>query len=96
MSECSKCSDPKNIISKKKIEKGEVKEDFICAACVGVGLAVVGVGSTSVGSTLSKQKFKKTKKIMFWVGIISIVLSVAFFVWAVIPAKYGGCKACKL
>lgn len=67
----------------KHNQKYETKEDF-CGACVMVPLAFAGAGASAYGASGSKKQHKKTKKIVFWVGIATIVISLAiaaYYLW---------------
>ena len=69
--------------------ENDMKEDF-CGACLAVPLAFAGVGASAYGANGSRKNYKKTKQIVLWVGIISIVLSliIAFY-------YFKNCKECR-
>lgn len=102
MTECSSCNIKENFENNPNDNPNdnlndnpnETKEDFICAACIGAGFAAAGIGATAVGAKMKKQKYKTTKKIMLWSGIISMITALLLFIWAFIPKKYGGCRSC--
>lgn len=98
MKECFSCNSgtQSDYITESKGENDAYKEEFICPACIGAGFAAMGIGATTVGSKMSKQKYKSTKNILFWSGIVSIVIAVLLIVWGLLPKKYGGCNSCKV
>jgi len=60
----------------------DTRENF-CGACAAVPLALVGAGVSAYGAG-SKKKYKRGKKIMFWTGIITVIISiliVIYFLW---------------
>lgn len=102
MTNCSTCNNIKedyqsndNNIKEDNKHETDTKENFICAACIGAGFAAVGIGATTVGAKMKKQQYKRTKTITLWSGIISLIIAILLFIWAILPKKYGGCKACK-
>lgn len=56
------------------MKKKEIKEDF-CGLCVAGAAAAVGAGAVT---GTSKGTYKKYKKIIFWSGIITLILSFLF------------------
>lgn len=68
----------------------DVKESF-CGACLAVPLAFAGVGASAYGAD-SKSKHKNNKKIMLWVGIITIIISLFIAIYYMF---LSGCKNCK-
>lgn len=100
MKECYSCNssnlDKNTIEHNKETCPSSLKEDFICPACIGAGFAAMGIGATTVGSKMSKKKYKSTKQILFWSGIISIIFAVILIIWGILPKKYGGCNTCKV
>lgn len=65
------------------------KENF-CGACVAGGIALVGAG---VSTTSTRQKYKKQKRVMFWCGLLTILLALAFVMY-VYYGKKDGCYEC--
>jgi len=64
------------------MKEEEIKEPF-CGACVAAPLALIGVGAGAYGGS-SRKHHKRTKKIVFWVGMISVVISLAiaaYYLW---------------
>lgn len=58
------------------------RENF-CGACLAIPFAFAGAGASAYGAN-SKKKHKKTKKIVFWVGIITTVIALiiaAYYLW---------------
>jgi hypothetical protein len=68
----------------------ETKESF-CGACLAVPLAFAGAGASAYGSG-SKGKHKKQKKIMFWLGIISVLISLGIAVYYLWIKKCDDCQ----
>jgi hypothetical protein len=93
MDKCTSCDKKEQYT---KTENEETKEDFICAACIGVGFAAAGIGATAAGAKMSKKKYKTGKQITFWVGISSLIIAILLFIWAAIPVSWGGCRSCKV
>lgn len=69
-------------------EKKEVKEPFCGACAVGLG-AAVGAGVTG-GST--KIQDKKTKNIVFWLGVGFTLISILILIYLLCFKK---CKSCR-
>lgn len=70
----------------EKYTKDDTKEDF-CGACAAVPLALVGAGAAGVGT----KKHGKTKTIMLWAGLITVLISVIIVAWYL-----STCSDCKL
>jgi hypothetical protein len=100
MKECFSCNSGTENLEKSDSQSDYInnnsKEDFICPACIGAGFAAMGIGATTVGSKMSKQKYKSTKNILFWSGIVSIIIAILLIIWGLLPKKYGGCNSCKV
>lgn len=62
----------------------EKKENF-CSACALVPLAMSGVGTSIYGSTPSSKDnsmtYRQRKRIMFWIGCIITVISLALIMY---------------
>lgn len=71
-------------------EGDESKESF-CGACLAVPLAFAGAGVSAYGSK-SKGKHKKQKKIIFWLGIVSVLISVMIAVYYMFIKKCDECR----
>ena len=69
-------------------EEKEIKEDF-CPSCVVVPLAFAGVGVSAYSQT--NGQYKKQKKIMLWVGVGSVLVSLAIFVYFKYIKKCNEC-----
>ncbi len=59
----------------KNKEPEKIKEDF-CGACLAVPLALAGAGA-SISGVNRKGSYRKSKRILLWGGIISIIASIA-------------------
>jgi len=73
-----------------------MKEEF-CPACAAIPLALAGAGSVAVDKenfdTQDEQKDKKkSKPVLFWVGISLLVLALGFIIYWVAFRK--SCKSC--
>lgn len=55
----------------KNENEESVKEEF-CGACLAVPIAFAGLGVANYGS---RKGYKKSKQLTFWIGIITILLS---------------------
>jgi hypothetical protein len=66
----------------------EQKEDF-CPACVSIPLAFLGAGTSAYGL---KGSYKKQKKILFWVGISMVLLSIFIAVYYLWIKKCEECR----
>ena len=71
-------------------DKEDTKEDF-CGACLAVPLALIGAGAGAVGSN-QKGKHKKTKNIMMWGGIATVVISILIAIYFLWIKKCNDCK----
>ena len=69
--------------------KKEIKENF-CGACLSIPLAFAGVGASAYGATNSREKHKKSKKIILWAGIITIIISLLIIIYYMTM-----CKSCR-
>lgn len=67
----------------------DIKEEF-CGACALVPLAFAGAGATAYGSS-SKGSAKKTRKIIFWTGLATGILSL---IMIIVMVKRNNCKEC--
>jgi len=68
----------------------DTKESF-CGACLAVPLAFAGAGASAYGSR-SKGTHKKRKKMIFWLGIIAVILSIAVAVYYMWIKKCDECQ----
>jgi hypothetical protein len=68
----------------------ENKEEF-CGACAMVPIALLGAGA-AYGTGSSKQKHKQSKKIIFWVGISTVILSILVAVYYLWIKKCDECR----
>lgn len=68
----------------------ETKENF-CGACLAVPLAFAGAGASAYGSG-SKGKHKKRKQIMFWLGIVSVIISLCIAGYYLFIKKCEECQ----
>ena len=71
--------------------KGDETKESFCGACLAVPLAFAGAGASAYGSG-SKGKHKKRKKIMFWLGILSVVVSLAIAGYYLFIKKCEECQ----
>lgn len=67
----------------------DVKEEF-CGACIAGVAALAGAGASSYGAG-TKGKHKKKKKILFWSGVATVVISLALIYYFLYIKK---CKEC--
>jgi Na+-driven multidrug efflux pump len=65
---------------KRYVGKDDVSEGF-CGACLAVPLAFAGLGSSAYGSSGTRKDHKKKKKIAFWAGIVSVILSIIIAIY---------------
>lgn len=68
-----------------------VKEEF-CGACMALPLAFAGAGTVTAGATQS-DAHKKRKKILLWVGVSMVGLSL--LIGIIMAFRKGGCKTCR-
>ena len=68
----------------------EVKEEF-CGACAAIPLAFVGAGASAYGAS-SKSSHKTQKKIIFWSGIVTVIISLAIVVYYLWIKKCSDCE----
>ena len=68
----------------------ETKEEF-CGACLAVPLAFAGAGVSAYG-TGSKGSHKKRRKMVFWVGILMVLLSLAVAYYYMFIKDCGDCR----
>jgi Na+-driven multidrug efflux pump len=64
------------------METDKTEEGF-CVACLAVPAAFIGVGTSAYGSS-SRGSYKKQKKTIFWIGIITTVISIliaVYYLW---------------
>lgn len=66
----------------------DFREDF-CPPCLAIPVAVAGAGAMGAGSGGANYN---TKRILFWIGLILTILSVAFVLYV---TSKGGCSSCK-
>jgi hypothetical protein len=66
--------------------KREIKEPF-CGACVAGITALAGAGASAGSSRVNK----KSKKIVFWIGITVTIISIIVMCYLLFIAK---CKEC--
>ena len=66
----------------------ETKEDF-CASCLAIPIALIGAGVA--GSSSSSKQHKTKKKILFWSGIITILIAIFVFIYF----KFINCSQCR-
>ena len=71
--------------------KKDSKEGF-CGACLAVPLAMAGVGVGAAGAT-AKGSQKKTRKMLIWTGVITVILSLLIAVYYMFIKK---CQSCTL
>lgn len=69
-------------------ENEDTKEEF-CGVCAALPLAMIGAGVAGTG-TKKKGSNKKTKKILFWTGIIVTLISLI-----VVYYYLTRCKTCR-
>jgi hypothetical protein len=69
--------------------KNDVKEEF-CGACAIIPLAFAGAGATAYGG--SRGSAKRKRQIIFWTGIISLILSVMLIAYLI---KKTNCDDCR-
>ena len=65
---------------KKYKKDGEDVKEFFCGACLAVPLAFVGVGASAYGAS-SRGSHKKSKKIVLWSGIATIIISLIIAIY---------------
>ena len=70
-------------------EQKDIKEPF-CSACAAGLAAVVGAGVSGSSSMVNKRK---TKKIVFWVGIVISVLSIVILLYLL--SRKESCESCR-
>ena len=75
------------------IEGSEVKEGF-CGACLAVPLALAGAsaGAAGRGADSERGEYRKRKKLLMNIGIVSIVASIIIAVYFLCFAKWYICK----
>jgi cytosine/uracil/thiamine/allantoin permease len=56
----------------------DIKEPF-CGACALIPLAFAGAGASAYGNT--SKGHKKTKKILLWSGVITVILCLIFIIY---------------
>jgi len=66
----------------------QIKEEF-CGACFAIPLAFVGIGATRYGS---KKEHKQRKKRIFWIGIVTIVISILIIIYYMYIKKCDECR----
>ena len=59
--------------------KEDIKEEF-CMACLAIPLAFAGVGTSAYGAS-SRGSHKKSKKIVLWSGIATIIISLIIAIY---------------
>jgi hypothetical protein len=69
-------------------KKEEVKENF-CVSCVAGLTAIAGAGTASSSGKVSDRK---TRKIIFWLGLIISILSVIFLIWRLCFSNCSNCR----
>jgi hypothetical protein len=67
--------------------KDGVKEEF-CGACLAIPLALAGAGASTVGSG---GKHKNKRRIILWVGIATVILSLVIGVYYLWIKKCSEC-----
>lgn len=65
------------------------KEGF-CGACLAVPLAMVGAGVGAAGAT-TKGNHAKTKKILLWSGVATIILALLIAIYYLFLKKCSSC-----
>jgi hypothetical protein len=68
-----------------------IREDF-CSLCLTVPLAFAGVGASTYGSS-SRKSHKRAKKIAFWSGVATVILSIIIATYFLL--KKEQCKECQ-
>ena len=69
--------------------EGDIIEPF-CGACMAVPLAFVGVGASAYGS--KKGSHKKHKRIVFYIGIITAILSIMIAFYYLFLSDCSECR----
>lgn len=77
------------LLIKMPTENEEIKEGF-CGACIAGVAAMAGAGASSYG-TSSKGKHKQRKKILFWSGVLTVLVSAAVIIYYLYIKK---CEEC--
>ena len=70
-----------NIAWKSYATSGKPTVEEWCGACLAVPLAFAGVGASAYGADASRKNHATRKKIAFWGGIVSVILSLAIAVY---------------
>ena len=73
---------------KLKHDDKDVVEGF-CGACLAIPIAFVGIGASAYGCS-SRGKYKKTKAIALWSGIVVTVISIIIALY-----YYFSCSNCR-
>jgi len=67
---------------------------MVCAICIAPLFALTGAGSMAA-ATLNDEQIK-TRKIFFWLGIVSTIISIVLmFIWAEKSNSPEGCVECE-
>ena len=71
----------------------ENKEE-LCSLCVSSGLAVFGAGGVGYSALRKKGETEKNRKIALVVGIVSLLLSLVFYIRYTKECQNGGSSEC--
>jgi hypothetical protein len=66
------------------------KEGF-CGACVAVPMAIAGVGASAAGAQ-KKGNHKKTKQVLLWGGMATVILSALIMIYFINIKKCSTCR----
>lgn len=69
----------------------DIKEDF-CPACLAVPLAMAGAGAGIAGTMDKGKKHKTQKKMLVWVGVLTVVFAVLFIIYYKFIKKCEECR----
>lgn len=67
----------------------DIVEPF-CGACLAVPLAFTGVGASMYGS--GKGTHKKRKSVIFWIGIVTAVISILIAFYYLFLSNCSDCR----
>ena len=71
----------------------ENKEEF-CSLCVSSGLAVLGAGGVGYSAFRKKGETQQNRKIALAIGLVSLLLSLYFYLRYTRECKLGGSSEC--
>lgn len=71
------------------VQSKDIREDF-CGACLMVPFAFAGAGASAYGAN-AKKGYKNQKKILFWSGVVTVVIALFIAIWY-LKSECSDCK----